>query len=141
MWDSVATDITIKRRHTIPYELNMRSNKVIYSTSTWWYCTKHDVKVPFLMPEFSSRRIILHRFHVNKNEGESSIVYYIIICRDMMVQLCPSANFRRQFLQWDGATLPMKEPRNLLGKPYLTSCDMREVEIQTTEPVSTRGYT
>ena len=83
----------------------------------------------------------MHRFHVNKNEGESSIVYYIIICRDMMVQLCPSANFRRQFLQWDGATLPMKEPRNLLGKPYLTSCDMREVEIQTTEPVSTRGYT
>ena len=138
MWDSVATDITIKRRHTIPYELNMRSNKVIYSTSTWWYCTKHDVKVPFLMPEFSSRRIILHRFHVNKNEGESSIVYYIIICRDMMVQLCPSANFRRQFLQWDGATLPMKEPSGLIGKSDSSKRKMRKVVMHTAEPGSTR---
>ena len=32
----------------------------------------------------------------------------------------------------------MKEPSGLLGKSYLTSCEMRKVVMQTAEPVSTR---
>ena len=42
----------------------MRSNKVKYSTAAGVYFTTHDVKVPFCMPEFSSRKIINHCFHV-----------------------------------------------------------------------------
>ena len=39
----------------------------------------------------------------------------MIIGRDLMVQLGLMADFKRQVLQWDGATVHMKEPRILLG--------------------------
>ena len=59
----------IKRKHTKYYEGKMQSNKVYYSTAAGVYCTTHDVKVPFFMPEFSSSKIINHRLHVNNNKG------------------------------------------------------------------------
>ena len=40
----------------------------------------------------------------------------MIIGCDVMVQLGLSANFKHQFLQWDGVTVPMKAPSCLLGK-------------------------
>ena len=69
------------------------------------------------------------------------IGYDMIIVRDLMVQLGLSSKFKRQFLQWDGVTVPMKEPRGLLVKSNLTSCKMREVVMQTSEPDSTREAT
>ena len=68
------------------------------------------------MPELSGSKIINHRFHVDNDEGESGIGYYMIIGRDMMVQLGLTANFKRQVLQWDGTTINMNEFINLLGK-------------------------
>ena len=55
-----------------------------------------------------------------------------------MVKLSLSAEFKRQIIQWYGATVPMKEPSGLIGKKYLTSLKMHKVVIQTAEPVSTR---
>ena len=52
----------------------------------------------------------------------------MIIGRDLMVQLGLTANFKRQVLQWDGATVHMKEPRNLIGKSDLTKREMRKVD-------------
>ena len=46
------------------------------------------------------------------------------------------ANFKRQVLKWDGATVHMKEPGGLLGKYDLTKREMREVVMQTLEPAS-----
>ena len=60
LWDSGATNSTIKRKHTKHYECKMRSNKVEYSTATDVYCTTNDVKVPFCMLEFSSSKINNH---------------------------------------------------------------------------------
>ena len=54
-----------------------------------------------------------------------------------MVQLVLTADFKRQFLQWDGATVHMKESINLLGPSDLTKRKMREVLMQTAEPSST----
>ena len=68
------------------------------------------------MPELCSRKIINHRFHVDNDKGESSIGYYMIKGRDLIVQLVLMANFKRQIVQWYGATVHMKKPRNLLGK-------------------------
>ena len=82
----------IERLHTNHYERKMRSN------------TTHDVKVPFCWPEFSSSKIINHRFHINKYEGESGIGYDMVIGCNLMVKLGLTADFKRQFLQWDGAT-------------------------------------
>ena len=62
----------------------------------------------------------------------------MIIGCDLMVQLDFSADFKSQVLRWYGAIVPMKEPIGLIGKTYLTSRVMCEVEIQTAEPVSTR---
>ena len=70
--------------------------KVEYNTSAGPYCTRHDVKVPFCMPELSSSKIIQHRFHVKNDKGKSGIGYDLIIGRDLMVQLGLSANFKRQ---------------------------------------------
>ena len=65
----------------------MHPNKVEYIKSAGPYCTTHDVKVPFCIPEFSIRKIILHRFHIDNNEGESGIGYDMIIISDLMEQL------------------------------------------------------
>ena len=68
LWDRRANEIMINIRHTKNYELKMQSNKVEYSTATDVYCTTHDVKVPFFMPEFSSSKIINRSFHVDNEK-------------------------------------------------------------------------
>ena len=89
----------IKTRQTKYYKHKMRSNKLEYSKAAGLYCTAHDVKVPFCMPEFSSRKIIEHLFHVNNGRGESGIGYDMIIGRDLMVQLVLMSDFKHQVLQ------------------------------------------
>ena len=117
----------------------MRYNKVEYSTVAGVYCTMHDVNVPFFIPEFSSCKIINHCFHVDNNKSESVIGCDMIIRCDLMVQLGLTADFKCQFLQWNGATLHMKETIGLLGKSDINKRDMRKVVMQTTEPASTRN--
>ena len=96
----------------------MRSNKAEYITANGMYCTMHDIKVSFYMPDFSIRNIFNHRFHVNNDNIYSGIGYDMIIFCDMMVQLVLTSYFKHKVLQWDGATVHMKEPSGLLGKPY-----------------------
>ena len=61
----------------------------------------------------------------------------MIIGRDLMIQLGMLARFKCQVLCWDGVTVPMTQPRSVLGKSYLNVHEMHKVSIQTTEPVST----
>ena len=119
----------------------MRSNKIKYSTSTGLYCTVHDVMVPFKMPYFYSIKIISHQYHVGNNEGESVVGYYMIIVRDLMVLIGRLYDFNRQVLQWNSATVPMKEPRGIRGQIDKTSCKMCEVVMQTKKSVNTREAT
>ena len=93
------------------------------------------------MPEFSSSKIIFHRFHINNDKGEFGIGYDMIIDCDLMAQLGLMANFKRKVLQWYGAAVPMKETNSLLGQIYLTSSEMCDVAMKTAEPVSTREAT
>ena len=86
----------------------MNYNKVDYISDEVTYCTTHNVKVPFLMPEFSISKIILHRFYTDKNYGESGIGYDMIISHDLTVPLGLMTNLKRQLLQWDGDVVPMK---------------------------------
>ena len=58
-----------------------------------------------------------------------------------MVQLCLTAYFKRQVLQWDGATVHMKDPSSFLGQSDITKRKMREVVIQTSETDYTRETT
>ena len=108
LWDSGATNSTIKRKYTEYYECRMRFNKVEYSTAAGLYFTTHNIKLPFFMSEISSIKIIYHRFHVNNNKGGSGIGYDMTIGRDLMVQLGLLDYFKRQVLQLYGVTVPMK---------------------------------
>ena len=56
----------INFNYTNPYEFKLRANKVEYNTAGGPYKTTHDVKVPFSMLYFSSRKMITHHFHVDK---------------------------------------------------------------------------
>ena len=51
------------------------------------------------MPDFSSSKITSHHFHVDNNEVESDIEYYMIIGRDRMLKLGLSSKFKYQVLQ------------------------------------------
>ena len=110
----------------------MRSNKVEYSKAAGPYCTTHDIKVSFCIREFSSIKIILHRFHVDNDKGKLDRGYDMIISHNLMVKLGLSTYFKIQLLQSSGITVPMKEPRGLIGKSDLTSCEMRKVLMHTT---------
>ena len=59
----------------------------------------------------------------------------------MRIKLGLTANFKRQLLQWDGATVSMKNHSCRIGKSDLSERKMREVEVKTTEPASTRETT
>ena len=89
------------------------------------------------MTYFSRSKIKQHRFRVDNKIGELGIGYGMIIGRDMMVQLGLPDDFKLQVMQWDGVTIPMKEPSSLLWKSDITSREMGKVIMQTAEPVST----
>ena len=93
------------------------------------------------MPEFSSSKIINHRFHVDNYKDDSGIGCYMIICRDLMVHIGLKADFKRQVLQWDGANVHMKDLSSFLVQSNLTKREMREVVMQTSEPASTQEDT
>ena len=57
-----------------------------------------------------------HLSHIDNNKGESGIEYDIIIGHDLMVQLGLSDYFKCQVHQWDGATVPMKQPIGMIGQ-------------------------
>ena len=76
---------------------------------------------------FSSNKIILYRFHVERHEDELGIGYDMIIFRDLMVHLGLVTNFKVKVLQWDGAVVTMKYPIGLLGQQYLTCDEMNKV--------------
>ena len=114
----------VKILYTNPYEHKMCSNKVECSTASRPHYTTYEVKVLFCMTEFSSSKIISQRFHVDNNEDESGISYGMIIGCDLMEQIGLSADFNRQFLQWDGVTVTIKEPSGLLCQRYLMSSKM-----------------
>ena len=64
----------------------------------------------------------------------------IIVC-DLMVQLGLLTDFKRRLLKWDGVTVPIKEPRGILGETGLNNHEMWEVVMQNAELVSAREAT
>ena len=128
----------MNRKHTIPYDHRINYNRVKCSTASGKYCTAQFVNVPFCIPEFSSRKIISHQFHVANDEGDSGIGYVMVIGPNLMVQLGLMSDFKIQFIQWDSAEVTMKDPSGLLGKYDLSKHEIRKVFMQTAELASTK---
>ena len=89
------------------------------------------------MPEFSTNKVILHRFHVDNNEGESDVGSNMIIFRDLMVQLGLLDDVKHQLLQQNGFYVPMKETIGLIEQIDLISQEMCKMVMQNAEPIST----
>ena len=83
------------------------------------------------MPELSSSKIIEQLLHANNNKFKSGIGYDMITGRDLMVQLGPIFDFKRQSLQWYVATVPMNQPSGMIGESDLSKREMRKVIMQT----------
>ena len=50
----------IKCKHINPFKSKIRANKVDYRTADDQNITTHDVNYPFIIPEFSSSKVITH---------------------------------------------------------------------------------
>ena len=74
------------------------AKKAEYNTASGPYKTTHDVKVTFIMPQFSNRNIITHLLHSDNAQGDTVIAYDMIVGHDLMVQLDPKDKFGRQIL-------------------------------------------
>ena len=105
------------------------------------YCTAYNIKVMFCMSDFPRSRITSHQFHVDNNEEESVIGYEMVIGSDLMVRLVMVEYFKQQVLKWDDSEVTIKETVILIVQTYLTSRKMREVEMKTEEPYSTKEST
>ena len=128
----------IKCKHINPYKFKLRANKSYYITAAGTYTTPHYVKVPFSMPEFSSRKHLMHIFHVDIARFDKGVGYDSIIGCDLMVQLCLKTDFERKLMECKETVVPIKDPVNILGQTDLTKCEILELVIQTAEPDSTR---
>ena len=73
------------------------------------------------MSELSRRNIIAQQFQVYDEKGDKGIDYYMIIVQYLMVQLSIIANFKRNILEWESDTVPMKELLNMKGDPNITN--------------------
>ena len=68
LWDIGYTNNMISCKHINHYNTKLRTINVKYITGAGLYKPPHDVKVPFRIPEFYSRKFITHCFHVKKYE-------------------------------------------------------------------------
>ena len=98
LWVTVDSNRITKIKYIDPYQSKIRPTKVEYSTASGVYYNTLDVKVYFFIIELSIRKVIIHRFIVNYNEGDTVIGYNIIIGHDLMVQLVLVANFKQILL-------------------------------------------
>ena len=84
------------------------TKKVEYSTAAGTYCTTHDVKLPFCIPDISISKIITHTFYVNNKEGDTGIGCDILIGQYLVVQLGKISDSKHNVIEWDSAVWPMK---------------------------------
>ena len=60
--------IMINRKHIKHHTCKLISNEVNYSTVTGLHYTMHDVKAPFIIPDFTTIKIITDCFYINNEE-------------------------------------------------------------------------
>ena len=94
----LSVDEMIKSKNINPYKVNIRSNTAKWITAAVLYDITHDVKVPFSIPEFPSRKIVTHIFHIDNTGVDAGVRYDMIIGHELMIQLGLKAYFGIQTL-------------------------------------------
>ena len=73
LWDSGASDSMIKKSYVRKLQEKFRKNKQEYDTAAGIYTSNYDVKVDFMLTEFSTSKLITHRFHVGDEQKGADI--------------------------------------------------------------------
>ena len=69
----------MKCKHINIYKSNLRVNKVEYKTAAGPYKNTNYLKVPSIIPYFSSKDIITENFHIDNTLGDAGIRIDMII--------------------------------------------------------------
>ncbi len=84
LWDGGASHSIINYSYVKKFKSKFRKNETIYDTVGGEYKIKYDIKIDFTMPEFSSSKVIHHRFHIDQSTNEENLGYDVILGRDIM---------------------------------------------------------
>ena len=84
------------------------TNKVECGTAAEMCCTKYHTKMQFFMPYPYDRRIIKYPFYVKNDKGDTGVGYRMAAGQDLMVQLIPIDDFKRNDLEWECVIIHMK---------------------------------
>ena len=143
LWDGGASHSIISYDYVKKFKSKFRRNVTTYDTAGGEYKTKYDVKIDFTMPEFSSSRIIRHRFHVDQSKDRQNLGYDVILGRDIMIKLGLATDFARRKLVWDQMSIPMwtVSERDNKSNPILHKEELRQFVQQTAEPKVTQNAT
>ena len=95
LWDSGASDSMIKKLYVRKLLEKFRKNKQEYDTAAGIYTSNYEIKIDFMLAEFSTKKLITHRFHVNDKQKCSDIGYDMIIGQDLMTKIGLGSCFKR----------------------------------------------
>ena len=76
-----------------------KGNKVEWNTAAGSFSTTTMKQLVFQLPEFSSKKKIVHNFHVTQG---MALTYDMIIGRDLLNELGIVVDFAQKVLTWEG---------------------------------------
>ena len=103
---------------------------VKWETSVGCFSTDTIRKIVFQLPEFSTKKKIVHNFHVSR---DLALNYEIIIGLDVLNELGIIVDFASKVLTWEGTDVEMQVRANIPTE------ELRTLLEETMEPHSTRS--
>ena len=94
-----------------------------------------------MLTEFSTSKLITHRFHFNDKQKGADIGYDMIISQDIMTKIGLGSCFKRQVLTWEDSLVPMHSAYLVDTKPKISRAEIKQFMLQTEEPIATKEMT
>lgn len=107
-----------------------KGKKVEWKTAAGCFSTNKKRQVVFQLPEFSSKKKIVHNFHVTQ---DMALNYDMIIGLDVLNELGIIVDFAQKVLTWEGTDVEM------LVRANVPTEELRTLLEETVEPHSTRS--
>ena len=101
---ATASLVDIKHAKKLRHK-KLPGTKTVWTTPGGNLSTTHRAQCTFLIPEFHTDRIIEWDLHMSSSLG----AYDMIIGRDILKDLGFKFDFQTDSVEWDGATVPMKD--------------------------------
>ena len=92
-----------------------KNTRTTWTTKAGVFKTEKTVKAKFKLPEFFQNCDIQWKLHVDQSDPKDT-AYDMIIGRDILHELGIDLLFSQGVMQWEGATVPMRDPKWLNSK-------------------------